>query len=201
MNAMAVPALLTDNEVLRSCLRERDAAAMAVQPVLCVRQWLRPPALARVQAALLPSMLPLPTEPEAWPEPLQQLHWELSASTTLRPLAHLMGKGALLPDPWNVQGGLRDAQAIWPAVLPQHPRTRLYTVLRVEVLLQGNAVVSAAEWNASLTAGDVLVCDAVVCEVSARVTRTGSTDARWWVGCLYAPDPCCCRQSTIDNRQ
>lgn len=190
MNAIAVPALLTDNEVLRTCLRERDAVAAAPESVLCFRQWVKLAALQRVQA-VLPVEQALPGNPEEWPEPLQQLHWELSASTSLRPLANLMGKGALLPDPWNVQGGVHTAGSGAVECLPQHPRTRLYTVLQLMVLLRGEATLTAAGQTWSLVAGDALVWEAAL-----PVQRESSEDACWWAGCFYAPDPCCCRTAT-----
>lgn len=189
MNAIAVPALLTDNDVLRTCLRERDAVAAAPEPVLCFHQWVRPAAVQRVQAAL-PVEQALLGNPDEWPEPLQQLYWELSASTSLRPLANLMGKGALLPDPWNLQGGVQAAGSMTVECLPQHPRTRLYTVLRLLVLLRGEATLSTAGQAWPLVAGDALVWEAAL-----PVQRESSDDACWLACCFYAPDPCCCRSA------
>lgn len=204
MNAIVSAPLLLENEVLRECLRLREAQAAAPVAGLRVGGVVRPAALALLKAALpeTAGLHGISAQAQDWPDSLRQLHWELSSSTTLRPLANLMRKAALLPDPANRQGGLRCAGETLPAVLRQHPVNRLYTIVRVDTVIAGSlkvvvdtAVVDtvvadtgddASAWSAE--AGDVLILNA-----DLPVHETLSPDACVWTAYYYSPDPCCCK--------
>ncbi len=99
---MSAP-LLLDNEILRDCLRLREANGLVPARGLLVSGVVKSTVLADVASSA--SSTTTTAAPAIASELVRQLHWELSSSTTLRPLAGLMGKAALLPDPWCAQGG------------------------------------------------------------------------------------------------
>jgi hypothetical protein len=196
MNTITVAPLLLDNEVLRITLRQRDEQDLLPLPGLCVPQVVRPHSLTLLQAAVTACPAQTAAKPATWPEALQQLHWELSASTTLRPLAKLMGTAAVLPDPWSRQGGLHGGAVVLTEGLRQHPGTQLFTLLRVDVVLRGQVTVTAPETDLQwqLVAGDMLLLAA-----DLPVVAVSSNDAQVWTSYYYSPDPCCCRQARVQG--
>lgn len=192
MSALSVkmPPLLLDNEKLRQCMRERENWQPADYRPAVIPQLLKP-AAAAVLATLKPSSGDGIWPQQAWPDLLRQLHWELCSSTNLRPLAKIMNKAALLPDPSVSCGGMWTTDAATPASPAQHPVTQLFAVLRMDMVLSGSVVATVAGLPvAILSAGDVLLTDA---DVSIRIAAENSA-ACLWTTFFYSPDPCCCRQ-------
>jgi hypothetical protein len=115
-----------------------------------------------------------------------------------------MGKPALLPDPWNLQGGLWGKPSELLPVSLQHPHTQLYAVLRVDVVLCGSLQVvmsgdgeaTATDLRCSISAGDALIRLATL-PVQVNV----SEEARVWTAYFYSPDACCCSQSAEFKQQ
>jgi hypothetical protein len=187
------PPLLLDNERLRELMREREQwpAGAASHQAAIVRTLVKPEQLDRVAATAMPERT---TEGSTWPQQhwpglLRQLHWELCSSTQLRPIAKIMDRTALLPDPFTAQGGLW--QSGWTGnILPQHPATRLHTALRLDVILNGSMEVHIDDSKSFLIAGDALLRDALL-----PVYFDSSPDLRVWTEFYYSPEACCCRSS------
>ncbi|HQQ62299.1 MAG TPA: hypothetical protein PLF22_01860 [Pseudomonadales bacterium] len=192
MSALSVktPPLLLDNERLRQCMRERENWQPADYRPAVIDHLLKPAAAAAL-AALQPASGDGVWPQQAWPDLLRQLHWELCSSTNLRPLAKIMNKAALLPDPFVACGGMWATDAAMPVSPPQHPVTQLFAVLRMDVVLSGHVVATVAGIPAAnLSAGDVILTDA-----DAAIAMTADVPAAiLWTAFFYSPDPCCCRQ-------
>lgn len=181
------PVLLLDNERLREAMREREQGAPPAGMPLVVRAVLKPAAIARLAGPALPAR-PGRWPQHDWPDALRQLHWELGASTHLRPLARALQKAAVLPDPFVVQGGLWCDQAPEGLQYEQHPRTGLYPVIRFDLLLAGAVTVQVDGQAVALQAGDALAVEAGV-----PVSYGPAAGCAGWSAYYYAPDPCCCQ--------
>lgn len=204
LSPLASPKLLLENEVLRELLRVRELQAASFVTGLPVLPLVKPAALALLANTAQVSDLHAHATALQWPDVFRQLQWELSSSTTLRPLANLMGKSALLPDPWNLQGGLWGKHSELPLVSRQHPHTQLYAVLRVDVVLCGSLQVTIPS-NSETTAADVLCSvsagDALIRLATMPAQVNVSEEARVWTAYFYAPDSCCCAQQDAFKQQ
>ncbi len=184
-----MPPLLVDNDRLRDLMREREQLPANAVAATRVTALLKPAALRQFGSLLFLSCKNVAQR--EWPDALRQLHWELCASTQLRPMAKAMNKAALLPDTFVEQGGLWGGAHVLQAAAPRHPRTQLFTVLRLDVLLQGAAelLVNGAV-NIALAAGDALLSDA-----ADAVAFADTANIQVWTVFYYSPDACCCGRS------
>lgn len=200
MTALASPSpLLLDNERLRDIMREREqwpAGSSSHQPAI-IRQLVKPGLVAN-----LANLTEVPTPAAAfwpqqqWPDLLRQLHWELCSSTQLRPVARIMDRTALLPDPFVALGGLHSGTSPLSADIPaQHPATKLFTALRLDVVLAGEWHVVHDGNAITLHAGDAHLGDAMF---AAGSWHYGS-DSKVWTAFYYSPDPCCCRSRSTQD--
>lgn len=195
MTAIPVSPLLLDNEKLREIMREREqcspAAAAAHQPAT-IRQLIKPELLSGL-ATIQPSSIPAGNGPwlqQHWPTSLRQLHWELCSSTQLRPIARIMDRTALLPDPFVRQGGLWHVGEEPLPITATHPDTQLFTALRLDLVVWGHCIASIPDQQAvTLYAGDALLVDAL-CDI--RYTCADNT-ALLWTTLYYSPNACCCK--------
>lgn len=203
MTPINLPPLLLDNERFRAVMREREQwPAQACSTPAVIRSAIKPAMLEALAgpdgwlntAQPLQNLANLPTR--AWPSLLRQLHQELCSSTQLRPMARILSKTTLLPDPFLMQGGLWYASHPLPASQPQHPVTRLYTVLRLDLVLQGEADVSVDGKNLdSLPAGSALLA-----ESEALIEYEADGSLCLWTELYYSPDVCCCRKREAGER-
>jgi hypothetical protein len=201
---LASPKLLLENEVLRELLRVREQLAASFVSELPVPSLVKPAALVKLANTAQVSDLHTPLTALKWPDIFRQLQWELSSSTTLRPLANLMGKPALLADPWNLQGGLWSKNSELLPVSHQHPQTQLYAVLRVDVVLCGSLQVVMPSDSGTTTTGvlcSISAGDAVILLAALPVQVNASEDARVWTAYFYSPDAGCCSQSAEFKQQ
>ena len=193
------PPLFLDNERLRELMREREQwpTGAASHKAAIIRALVKPEQLGRLATIAMPehSIENSRWPQQHWPGLLRQLHWELCSSTQLRPIAKIMDRTALLPDPFTAQGGFW--QGSWIGTIqPQHPATRLHTALRMDVILNGNMEIHVDDNSISLTAGDALLCDAL-----RPASFDSSPDLHVWTEFYYSPDACCCRSSAPDDKQ
>ncbi len=186
MTTVPTPPLLIDNEQLREIMRQREEWAPERFVAALVPALLKPEQRAALAAIASQPM----AAQRQWPGVLRQLHWELCSSTNLRPIARIMNKMALLPDPALVQGGFcRGSDTLAAQVLPQHPHTQLHTLLRLDIVLSGASAVAVN----GTALGNLQAGDALLSEVWDQRAFADADSLLLWSSFYYSPDTCCCR--------
>lgn len=201
MTAIPLPPLLLDNEQLRLIMREREhwPAGRAAHTPAVIRQLVKQDMLAslgKLQPTPGTSSEDAVWPQQHWPPDLRQLHWELGSSTQLRPVARIMERTALLPDPFVTQGGFWHSSTPLGEPVPCHPTTRLFTALRLDLVLSGVLSLCTPEGQTiELHAGDGWLASF---DNPAPGINPGSA-ATLWTEFYYSPHSCCCK--TANNHQ
>ena len=185
MTTIPQPPLLLDNDRLRDLMREREQQHMAASPLICISGLLKPAACRILGNTPAP---PTARSPQGWPQQewpdcWRQLHWELSSSTLMRPLARLMQRKIILPDPFMEQGGWQDTRNTGFTVDSRQQRTGLAVSLRLDIVLCGTGTVHSEATKAIPVAAG----DAVLAEASHTLHYSGEP-LHIWTALYYAPD-------------
>ncbi len=203
MTAIPLPPLLLDNEQLRLIMREREQwpAGQATHTPAAIRQLVKQDMLASLGQLQAAPGIGTSNEDAAWPQQhwppgLRQLHWELGSSTQLRPVARIMERTALLPDPFVIQGGLWHSST--PLSEPEtcHPTTRLHTALRLDLVLSGAlSLCMPGGQTIELLAGDGWLASF---DSLPPCINHGSA-ATLWTEFYYSTHSCCCKTGSSNQ--
>jgi hypothetical protein len=174
-----------DSEKLRIIMRECEQSPVdstVAQPII-VRALVKPFIIEAIQQATsaIKNTLVLDRAQQHWPPALRQLHWELCASTQLRPIAKIMQKNALLPDVFVSHGGIWHSNQPLPHST-SHSKAGLCATVRLDVMLAGQSSLPLHNSTHAVVPGDAVLYS------STDATPYANSTFQAWTAFYYSTD-------------